>query len=87
MSCKDDNDDDDEEEEKEEGATELISRLGHDNLKTHVFEVDVLELIAHSPIRKFAFDFLIDVITQDPPPPPPAIVVVAEADIVKEADD
>jgi hypothetical protein len=86
MSCKDDSDDDDDEEE-EEGATELISRLGHDNLKTHVFEVDVLELIVHSPISTFVFDFLIDVITQDPPPPPPAIVVVAEADIVKEADD
>ena len=83
MSCDDDNDDDDE----EEGATALISREGQDNLKTHVFELDVLELIVQSPISTFAFDFLIDVITQDPPPPPPVIVVVAEADIVREADD
>lgn len=82
MSCDDNNDDD-----EEEGATALISREGQDNLKTHVFELDVLELIVQSPISTFAFDFLIDVITQDPPPPPPVIVVVAEADIVREADD
>ena len=82
MSCDDDNDDD-----EEEGATALISREGQDNLKTHVFELDVLELIVQSPISTLAFDFLIDVITQDPPPPPPVIVAVAEADIVREADD